>query len=159
MKIEILESYFTSRPEIGNIIFGVEEFEIGRWKTTKREIVEVGVKKDECIFKEKITETFYSKGYKFKSPRIVKTDLSNFDESRKNSVWLIEDVKLSKEFKGLHGTIPENYFVRARKLKKIDGSYKRNGETIEFYTCGNEKNTINKKFEVIGNEIKTKFKK
>ncbi|NPV13020.1 MAG: hypothetical protein HPY57_14740 [Ignavibacteria bacterium] len=149
-KINCFTPKFTKKPEVGQIIFGEEEFIIGK-KKKDSEIIEVGLTIEQCIVKEKKYEQIVSKGFLFEVPYMSETDVSIIDETRKDASWVIVEVEHKEKLKLIHSTLPESYMVRAKRL--IDGKITENSETIEFYTCGSKsmiENIINKKFEVIG---------
>ena len=144
----------TTTPKIGDIFFGEPEFIIGRKKIGNDKIIEVSVTKDECIIKEEKIETMVSKNKMFTFPRIVKTDTSVIDETRKNATWVVEFIEAKESVELLHSILPESYMIRARRLK--DSNYDPEGEVIEFYTCGRFPNTYDGVLEVMGNFNKTK---
>jgi len=147
-KINSFTPKLTKKLEIGDIIFGEEEFIVGR-KKKDTEIVEVGLNKEDCIITETKYEEIVSKGFLFRAPYQSETDISIIDETRKDSSWVVIDVLHKQKVKLLHSTLPESYMVRAKRL--IDN--KISEETIEFYITGSKslyQNIINKKFEVVG---------
>jgi len=148
LDINSFTSKMTSRPEVGDIIFGEPEFVRGR---IKDDIIEVGVSEKDCIKEGYRTEKIFSKNKYVEFPVKTETDISSIDETRKSSTWIVEKVKYLEELPLLHSVLPESYYIRARRMNgnQIDPS----GEVIEFYTCGSTqmfKNIIDKKLEVIG---------
>lgn len=150
-KINCFTPKTTKRPVVGDIIFGEEEFIIGRTKKEDENIIEVGLTKDECIKEVASYEKIISKGFMFLQPTTVKKDISIVDETRKDATWVVEFIEHKPKIKLIHSTLPESYCIRAKRL--VDGKITEESETIEFYTCGSKslyQNIINKKFEVIG---------
>jgi len=142
----------TKKPVVGDIIFGEEEFIVGK-KKEDEDVIEVGLKQEDCIVEETKYEQIVSKGtFLFNVPYTSRTDKSIIDESRRKSTWVVVEIENRKKVKLLHSTLPESYRVKAKRL--IDGKIDEFlSETIEFYTCGSNslfKNIVDKKFEVIG---------
>jgi len=149
-KINTFTPKSTNKPKVGDIIFGEEEFIIGRKKKNEN-VIEVGLTKEECIKEVKSYEQITSKGFLFIQPITIEKDISIVDETRKNASWVVIEVLHKEKLKLLHSTLPESYMVKAKRL--IDNKINEDSETIEFYTCGLKninQNIINKKFEVIG---------
>ena len=138
--IDTLDKIIKTRNlEIGQIIFGEEEFIIGK---RKKDIIEVNILSEENFFeKEEVVEFFYSKGKVFQNIRTVKHDLRSINTERRKMLWEVISVEITKDFNGLHGFYLGYTKVKCKSLKT--------NEIIEFYTKG-KKNLINKKFEVIG---------
>lgn len=149
-KINCFTPKTTKKPSVGDIIFGEEEFIVGR-KKTDSEIIEVGLTEEQCMIKETKHEEIISKGFLFQVPYTSETNVALIDETRKNSSWVVVEVSHKEKLKLIHSTLPESYMVRAKRL--IEGKITEDSETIEFYTCGAKtmfENIISKKFEVIG---------
>ena len=146
MEIETIKPYKSVNLEVGDIIFGEDNFINGAYKSRNRDIVEVGFADEESC--EKVisyVDTMYSKGKLFQNNRT--SNLKSIDEGRKSGIWVVDEVIHRKKFKGLHGIIPELLTIRAIRLK--DNTYDENSEVIEFHTIGSN-NTIDIKFEIIG---------
>ena len=153
MRIESLKPRKTYNLSVGDIIFGEDEFIYGRYRNTEKDITDVGYKTEEnCERSLEKMETMFSKGKVFQFP--TKISLKSVKESRKNSIWCIDDVRHIKSFKGLHGQIPEMKIIQA--LQVIDGKITEDSERIDFFIIGpkNQENVINIEFEVIGKLIK-----
>ena len=140
----------TYKPNIGDIFFGEEEFIIGRYKDNTKNIIEVGVCKEDCITEGSRIEKIYSKDKIIQFPCKTEIDLSCIDPTRKLSTWVVEYVDYKEPLHLFHSIIPESYLIRARRMK--DDQYDKFGEIIEFYTCGIlNKNLVDKDLEIIGN--------
>jgi len=122
-----------------DIIFGIKEFNNGRWKNYKKEIVEVGIlSEDACNKYDEYTEIIYSKGKEFSVKK--KIDLSCID-NRENSIWVIIDVISFESY-----IVGEIILVTAQKMR--NDNIDENGEVIQFVTKGFF--PIKTEFEVIG---------
>ena len=133
----------TNNLELGDIILGEEEFNIG--KQLKNNIIEVNIiDEKEFIRYDFIEEKFYSKGRCFINSRKVKKNIKSVDILRQNKVWKVIRIENVEYFKGLHGEYPTYKQIFLKDIKS--------DEIITFYTEGTDKNIINKKFEVIGYE-------
>lgn len=138
----------TKTPRVGDVFFGESEFVIGRNKYNDDNIIEVCVTKEDCKIKVEKMETMVSKNKLFQFPTTVTKDISNINNDRTKSIWVVEYVEMKDELELIHSILPESYLVRARKLK--DTEYDENGEVIEFYTYGAYANTLCNSVEVFG---------
>lgn len=141
----------TRRPIVGDIIFGEDEFVIGKRQKRDESVIDVGMKPEDCIVEETKYEQIISKGFLFNTPYTSKTDVSIIDKTRKKASWVVIEAEHQESLELIHSILPESYRVRAKRL--INGEITNDSETIEFYTCGSNdiyKNLIDKKFEVIG---------
>ena len=140
--MKTLNVYKTYKLNIGDIILGEQEFNLGR---TSGDIIEVGfTDKNQCIIEEDKVEYFFSKEKIFENKRKVKVDKTSYDENREKSAWLVESLTIFETFRGIYGTYPEHCKIVCSKVSDTDN------EKISFYIYGKFDNVISKKFEVIG---------
>jgi len=143
MKIKNITPYKSLNLKKGDVIFGEPEFVNGKYTDVNREVTEVGfTNESDCDTKTDYIERMPSKHklFTFKNT----TNLKNIDSSRKNGIWIIEDVAHIKEFQGLHGLLPEKLTITARLVEDNTLTDK----VIKFNTIGGE-STIDKEFEII----------
>lgn len=136
-----------SKVKIGDVFLGEEEFTIGRKKLD--DVVEVCVPRSKCSSIKMIIETVFSKGKLFQFPRERKIDVSSIDKTRKDAVWVVEDVFYREGTQLIHSYMEENVFIRARRMK--DNKSDPDGEVIEFFWGGNFINQYNGNLEFLGN--------
>jgi len=134
-----------NNPKVGDIIFGEDNFIIGKLKSNDSNIIEVGFTKEQCLKKEIKIEYFFSKGKTFENEREIIIDKSIIDKTRSTSTWFVEKIEYKPSLKLLHSVLQESYLITARKLQD-----ELTEEVIEFYTFGSFQNTIHKEVEVIG---------
>ena len=76
--------------EIGNFIYGVSEFNLGK-KTNM--YIDVDLSENiNFVVREEITETFYSKDKIFDNNRMVDIDKKSFDDSRQFAIWEVVNI-------------------------------------------------------------------
>ena len=146
--------YKTSRPIEGDMIFGMEEFIIGRKKKNEEDVIEVGMRLKKCYEHVSRTETIFSKGKMIQFPVNTTYDHSSVNKNRMESLWMVEKVLYRESLQLLHSVLPESYFVRAVKITDNRYDKDKTPETIEFYTCGHPQmhdNIITTPIDVIGN--------
>lgn len=71
----------TLKPLVGDVIFGEEDFILGR-KNEDTGFIEVGVTKEQCIKEISVLEKYASKNKLFTVTRQKRVDISDEDESR-----------------------------------------------------------------------------